>query len=148
MISLSTPILADTVARRLAAFTGGSIRIFAGTRPASANAAETGTLLGIATPAAVPGAGLPLYAFDGGFGISPADDVGFTALASGTAAWFRLVAPGDSGGDTSTESRIDGSIGTFAAPGDMAWMNTAIAAGNRYSLDTFNYFIHPIGPTP
>lgn len=148
MISLSTAVIQDTAARRIAIFGGGSIRIFSGARPVNASAAETGTLLGIATPGAVAGIGIPLYPFDGGFGIVASDEVGFIALASGTATWFRFVAPGDTGAATYTESRIDGSIGTFAVPGDMAWMTTTVVAGSRYTIDTFNYFIHPIGPTP
>lgn len=148
MIALSPSIVADTVARRVAEFNGGSIRIFAGARPATPGAAETGTLLGIATPGAVDGLGIPFHGFTGGFGLLVMDGVAFKALTNGTATWFRLVGPGDPGGASSAAPRIDGDIGTFDNPGDMAWKTTAIVSGSTYSIDTFNYFIHPIGPTP
>lgn len=148
MITLSPKLLSDAAAILAATFTGGSLRIFAGTRPAGAGYAETGTLLGIATLNADPSAGLQFQVFANGFGTTALSRVAFRALASGDATWFRLVAPGDTGGDSNTAPRIDGSIGAFDDPGDMAWLTTAVAAGGTYTIDSFNYFIHPMGPTP
>lgn len=148
MISLSAALLQNAAATLVANFNGGSIRVFAGARPVDASHAETGTLLGVVTPNAAEGAGLHFMAFANGFGAMVMDRMQFRALATGDAAWFRLVGPGDTGGDSNTAPRIDGSIGTFDAPGDMAWLTLAVSVGGLYTIDSFNYFIHPTGPTP
>lgn len=148
MISLSAALLQNAAATLVANFNGGSLRVFAGARPTDASRAETGTLLGVATVNAVDGAGLLFQPFANGFGVVVGQRVQFRALASGDAAWFRLVGPGDTGGDSNTAARIDGSIGTFNAPGDMAWLTLAVSTGGLYTIDSFNYFIHPMGPTP
>ena len=148
MISLSAALLQNAAATLAATFNGGTIRVFAGERPVDASHAETGTLLGVVTVNAVDGAGLHFQVFANGFGSIVTERAQFRGLDSGDATWFRLVAPGDTGGDSNTAARIDGSIGVFDDPGDMAWLTTAVSAGGVYTIDSFNYFIHPMGPTP
>lgn len=148
MISLSQALY-DQMATQLAeTFHGGFIRIFAGTRPATASHAETGTLLGVVSANAVDGAGLSFQRAADGIYVPLSVRLAFRGLAAGTAAWFRVVAPADTGAASTTEPRLDGYIGTFDEPGDMAWLSTHVTADVIHSLDSFRYIIHPMGPTP
>lgn len=92
-----------------------------GTQPTSANDAPTGTLLvtfyrdGVAL-------GLNLGdAVSGGsnqgaiVSKSGSETWTGTAVANGTAGWWRLRTPGDGGGSSTSDERIDGSISTAGA---------------------------------
>lgn len=143
-ISISTGTGNVLTAALAAALAGGSIRIFAGVRPTSTDAAETGTLLGVVTVGSVPGAGLHFTA--SGQTLYKADEPWvFKAIASGTAAWFRVVGAADPGGASVSAPRIDGSIGTPAAPGDMTWQTAAVEVDLHYTIDSFLYLLQPIG---
>ena len=148
MISLSAALLGQLTAQLVSMFNGGSIRVFAGPRPDDPSHAETGTLLGVVSVDATAGAGVHFVAGRNGFYNAPYEHLAFRASASGEARWFRLVGPGDTGSHSTSEPRIDGSIGTFEAPGDMAWATTTVTVGSFYTLDSFVYLIHPMGPTP
>lgn len=147
MIALSQALYDAMAAKLVATFNGGFIRLFGGTRPSSASEAETGTLLGIVSVGAAEGIGLHFLPASDGFYNLPTERMAFRGLADGTATWFRLVAPGDTGANSTTEPRIDGDIGTFDAPADMMWLSTVVGLGNSYTLDSFYYRIHPMGPT-
>lgn len=143
-IDLSTPLAQIQAAATAAALNGGFIRLFTAPRPAKSRNAETGTLLGIVTVGAVAGAGLHFVAVDGS--IVKANEVwAWKALASGDAAWFRMVQPGDTGEEDPSAVRLDGDIGTGVTPTDMVWDSPAVTAGVTYSEDAFTYFIQPVG---
>jgi hypothetical protein len=127
-------------------FAGGTIRLFSGTPPATASDAETGTLLGVVSVDA-SGNGLTFLASASYVYNPPAARWAFTGLASGNAAWFRVVAPGDSGQVSATEPRIDGTIGEFGGDADMQWTTTVVTAGITYTIDSFIYIVHPIART-
>lgn len=127
-------------------YTGGVIRVMSGAQPATADAAQAGTLLGVITLNGLPNAGLT-FAVDGPFVAKP---VGaqwrLTAVASGNAGWWRLVAsPRDDGGASYTVRRVDGAIGTNPASGaELILPSLAIVAGQQYPLDSFLFTIPPI----
>ena len=129
-------------------FDGGFIRLFSGSKPATSDMAETGTLLGIVTVGAVDGAGLHFDASGATLSKSAVEDWYFRALATGTVGYFRLVAPGDDGTADLDALRLSGTVGTAALPADMNWDSTAVVTGLAYSLDSFLYIINPIGDAP
>lgn len=129
---------------------GGAIRVFSGAQPASADQPEQGTLLGV-----VSVNGQPWTAGASGWGLH-FDPLGpymmqratetwlLSCIANGTAGWFRIVAnPPDNGQGSLTALRIDGAIGTPAAPSDMTWGNPAIVAGNSYPITNLFFAIPP-----
>jgi len=142
-IALSTGAGRAAIAALLAAFNGGSIRVFTGPQPATPDAAETGTLLGVFTIGAVDGSGLIFQAGTQQMFKPDGSVWAMRAVATGTAAWFRLAAPSDDGTLTNTQARVDGTIGIQSAPGDMVWDSTSINAGDFYTLDAFAYIIQP-----
>lgn len=129
----------------------GSIRIFSGPQPATADAAEQGTLLGVVTAgggawsAGSPDNGL-IYTRNGLYLVNDATQQWlFTALASGTAGWFRVVGnAADTGGNDITACRIDGAIGGTSDGKEMQWDSTTLSAGQLYSLDSFLFTLPPI----
>ncbi len=58
-----------------------------------------------------------------------------TAVATGTAGWFRLYTPGDTLAASTTDERIDGAIATAGAELNMA--STNIVASSVISINTF-----------
>lgn len=143
-IELSSGLSQQRIQALADAFSGGAIRIFAGTRPDSPDDAEAGTLLGIVTVDGLPDTGLHFVA--AGDALTKANEAWvFQALASDVATWFRVVAPDDTGTASLTQRRIDGDIGTTEAPGDMTWETIQVKKGVHYTLDSFVYFINPIG---
>ncbi len=121
-------------------FKDSVIEIYAGTRPASADSAVSGsTLLGTLTLAGgafTPGIatnGLNWdAAIDGSIDKPAADVWQFTGVAAGVAAWFRIKGNAVDAGASSTVSvRIDGSIASFG--GDATLSDTNIAVGKVYT---------------
>lgn len=127
-------------------FANGIIEIYSGTQPATANAAATGTLLGVVTTnggAFTPGSatnGLTFAAPASGIVSKSASTWRFTGLATGTAGWFRLKGNAlDDNGVSTTLPRLDGNIANTG--GDMSLSNTAIVTGSPNTIDTFSYEI-------
>ena len=118
--------------------TGGTLRIFSGTPPLSADDAEDGTLLMELTAGGAPGAGLT-FAEPSGARLSKATgEVWMTnsTEASGTATYFRFVAAGDDPMDSSGNMiRIQGSVGKVAS--DMNVSDPEIASGEPWVLNHF-----------
>ncbi|MGO9370682.1 MAG: hypothetical protein ACLQBD_01120 [Syntrophobacteraceae bacterium] len=139
----------------LITFTGGGfldlfencvLAIYSGAQPAGADAAENGTLLLLIT--------LASGSFAGG---SPANGLNFAspaivgvlskgsgiwsgnAVASGTAAWFRLYSNGyNVGADAGLVwNRMDGSIGISGSGADLIVATTALTAAAPYTVDAF-----------
>lgn len=129
------------------ALSGGFMRIFTGPAPAGPELAETGTLLGVVCVNGVSGAGLHYDALGNMLTKAGAERWIFQAAASGNAAWFRIVAPGDTGDDDPTAARIQGSIGTADAPGDMVWDTLAVTQGTHYTIDSLYMLVQPTTPT-
>lgn len=129
-----------------ATFANGIIEIYSGSQPSSADAATTGTLLGVVSTngaAFTPGTatnGLTwATAADGGVSKSTSNWQ-FTGIAAGTAGWFRLKGNAlDSNATSTTLPRMDGSIATSG--GDMSLSNTTVAVGAPNTIDVFQFNI-------
>lgn len=116
----------------------GFIAIYTGTQPASADTGATGTLLGTVS---VNGGGTGLTFDAASAGViskAAAETWRFTGVAAGTAGWYRFYPAGGTPGNLSTtEARIDGSIGTSGA--DMNVSNLAIEVGQINTIDSYTF---------
>lgn len=127
-------------------YAGGVIRVMSGSQPATADAAQTGTLLGVVTLNGTPNAGLT-FAADGPFVGKPLGvQWRLTAVTSGNAGWWRLVSsPGDDGGASYSSRRVDGAIGTTPSSGaELILPSLGLVAGQQYPLESFLFTIPPI----
>lgn len=124
------------------AMANGCIEIRTGTQPASADAAATGTLLGIVTLNS--GAFTPGSPTNGLTWTSAADGKvmkngtwSFTAIATGTAGWFRFKGNAlDNDLVSTTLPRLDGSI---AASGADLNFRTDLVTGAPTTIDSFSF---------
>ncbi len=115
---------------------GGFIKVFSGSAPSSADAAETGTLLwtiklnNTAT-------GLTLEANAGSNVVNkPGGDVwSGSVLASGLATYYRHVSASDTGAASTTEPRIQGTVGSVGT--DMLIADANLVAAAVQSLDYY-----------
>jgi hypothetical protein len=122
-------------------FKNGKIKIYSGTQPASANDAPTGTLLVTIT---VNGTSQGISfneASNGSISKNPTEVWSGTAVASGTAGWFRLQTYGDTESLSEADERIDGAIATSGAELNMS--NTYISAGAVQTISVFDITINP-----
>jgi hypothetical protein len=121
---------------------GFFIDIYTGTRPASPDAAATGTKLARITAAA--GARLHLEAAvtsAGRIDIEADEAWSAVGLANGTAGYYRLVTNSDDGTTLSTTAvRIDGTVATSG--GDATMTSTTVATGAPFTIST-GYFSLP-----
>ena len=121
-----------------AALSGNSeLRIFAGaSAPASADDAETGTLL-MTLSAGGTGAGLSFELPADGTVSKTAAEVWMTPAtdAAGTCKYFRLVTTTDAGDLSPSAPRVQGTVGLTGS--DMNLTNAAVLAGAPWTL---NYF--------
>lgn len=106
-------------------YTLGFIDIYTGSQPSSSNNASTDTLL--ATVSIDAGGGGLTFDTPSGvtMGIPGGINWQYIGLATGTAGWFRLRTATDTNVTSTTEKRIDGSVGTTS--GDMKISNINIA---------------------
>ena len=122
-----------------AALLNGKIRIFSGSEPASADAAEMGTLLCvIGKDGAGAGFSMDTTAVDGIVYKVVSDVLKGTNLATGTAGYYRHVGSADTGASSTTEPRVQGRVSTSGA--EMNLGSTALVSGieqplNEYSLN-------------
>ena len=118
----------EAVVTRLDAGAGpGTIQIRTGTQPATGDTAASGTLLGTLT--------LTKPAFGAATSASPAVATAATitqatAVASGTAGWFRAT-------DSAGNQVIDGSISASGGGGDMILSSTSIVSGGTISVTSW-----------
>lgn len=109
-------------------------------RPASADAAATGTLLSVVT---LNGTGEGLLFSESVNGVvSKPSGVVWKGVNgnSGTAAWFRFYEAGDTPTNASTTAaRFDGSISLTGGGGDMIAADVALTSGLEFSITGFNY---------
>lgn len=126
-------------------FSGGELRLFAGVRPATANRAQGANLLGRVRRIDPVDSTLRFVLVDSYVIKVPSDLWQFVCETPGNVGWWRLVAPGDTGGDSNTAARIDGDVGTAAAPNDLTLARTAFSANDTLPIDSFLYTIPPLG---
>ena len=127
----------------------GVICIYSGTQPATADAAETGTLLmkitesGLDFTGGVATNGLNMDASVAGvLSKTVAEDwegVGLTAAGTGvTAGWFRWYDNDETAGESTTAIRVDGAIGTSSSF-ELQMSNTTIVEDGPCTINTFTY---------
>lgn len=93
----------------------GEIKVYSGTAPATADAAATGTLLCTYT---VSSGGTKLsMAASAADGVLTKDSATWSGVpvATGTAGYYRHVAAGDTGASSTTEARVQGTVGQAGA---------------------------------
>jgi len=120
----------------------GVISLYSGTQPASADDAETGTLLGnisLSSGAFVGGSQTYGINFDvaaTGVLAKDVDEVwSGTAVATGVAGWFRFYDNTKTTGLSATAVRLDGAIATSGSELNMA--NTSVTLNGSITVDTF-----------
>lgn len=117
-------------------FSGGVIKIYTGPVPASADDAVSGTLLCTVSLNST-GTGITFdAATDGVLPKAAAEVWSGTNVAGGVARYFRHVAPGDTGALSTTQARIQGTIGV--AGDDMNFSSTTLANGATQTIDYYN----------
>lgn len=114
------------------------IKVFSGSEPATADAAETGTLLltitnnstatGLTWEAAATGRSALKKGSETWSGV---------VASSATAGYFRVLAAGDTGALSTTEARLQGVVGNTASA-DLFFTNPAFTFGDTKSLAAFS----------
>ncbi len=121
---------------------GGQIRIFSGSVPATADAAETGTLLCVITKngtASGSAGSTPTFSAAAVAGAlsKDVDPWNGVNVASGQASYYRHVVTGDTGALSTTEARLQGAVGVVGAELNLSSVNLvsgATQALNSYSI--------------
>lgn len=124
-------------------FAKGALYLYSGPQPATADAAVTGTLLGIVTHndvTFVPGGAADGLNFDtpvlGVLSKAAAENWRTTCDVAGTIGWARLVANAvDSFGSSTTLQRIDMSVATTGA--DLNLPSVVVIVGTPITIDVF-----------
>ena len=119
--SLATTLAAD--------YNSGSIRILTGAAPGTADAAETGTLL-VAVALAATAYGAP----SSGVITLAGTPLSGSIVATGTAGYGREVASGDTGVLSTTQKRMQFSVGTSAT--ELIVNTTAFTSGGTFTLNS------------
>lgn len=111
--------------------------IYSGVQPTAADDIPNGTLLAtISSSGDGTGATFDAAAANGVIAKTPAETWTGTALASGTAGWFRVRRAQDTGTTaSSTESRIDGAIATSGAQLNVG--SLTVSAGAPFVVTSF-----------
>jgi hypothetical protein len=115
----------------------GFIKIYAGVEPATADASLGSATLLCTLSNNSTGTGLTLEAAAAAGIIlkNAAETWSGNNVAGGVAAFYRHVAPGDTGASSTTERRVQGSIATAGA--DMNMSNTTLVNGAPQTLDYY-----------
>lgn len=121
-----------------AALNGGSLLLFSGPVPPTADAAATGTVLMSLTVGGDGTTGLTFGSAADGVISKSEDEVWATSAVdiSGTISYFRFVSSTDSDGDSTTEARIQGTAGIVGT--DLVLTSTEVTAGQPWTLNYFN----------
>ncbi|MBO7670859.1 MAG: hypothetical protein J6S60_09755 [Oscillospiraceae bacterium] len=125
-------------------FQNGVLAIYSGTQPASADDSETGELLCLITK---DGGGFTAGSPDNGLNFTRTEQAGTvskaegeewmgTAVANGTAGWFRFYDNNYTTGASETAKRFDGSIGT-STDAEMQITNPALTKGGKIVIEAF-----------
>ncbi len=118
-----------------AALNGGKIRILSGSPPADADAAETGTLI-VEISNGGAGINFEAAAVAGVISKLASETWSGTNAATLTATYYRHVAPGDTGVLSTTQRRIQGTVGTVGA--DMNLSSVALVSGAPQTIDFYS----------
>lgn len=120
----------------------GFIDFYAGAVPATADADVTGHTKLCRISKNSTGDGLEMDPPSGGIMSKPSGDVwSGVNLATGTATFYRHVAPSDTGAASTTQPRLQGSLGVAGADINIAIL--ALVLGATQPLDTY----HIVFPT-
>lgn len=115
----------------------GKILVYSGAPPATADAAPTGTLLLTVTNNST-GTGLTFAASASAGAITK--NLGETwsgsCVSTNTAGYYRFVQASDSGALSTTDCRIQGSVGTAGA--DLNLTTTSLINGTTYNVDNYS----------
>ena len=115
----------------------GFIKIYAGAVPASADDATGAAVLlsTISNASTATGVTMAAAAVDAAITKTVAEVWSGVNVAAGTASFYRHVAPGDTGVLSTTQARVQGSIGLAGA--DMNMTSTALANGATQTVDFY-----------
>lgn len=114
----------------------GSIKIYSGAAPASADDAPTGTLLcTVSNNGTATGLTFEAAAAGGTIGKAAAEVWKGTNAAGGVASYYRFVAAGDTGASSTTEARIQGTVATAGA--DLNLTSTTLTNGAEQKIDYY-----------
>lgn len=116
----------------------GFLKLYSGTEPATADADLGAAVLLVTISVNGAGTGLTFEpAAVSGILSKEGDEVWQgTVASSGTAAFFRFVAPGDTGAASTTEARLQGSVGVLGA--DLNLSSVALTASAVQTINHFN----------
>lgn len=117
----------------------GFIKLYSGAEPASADAAVTGTLL-CTISVSGNGTGLSLDTSAASGVLAKSAEVWSGAIvATGVAGYYRFSAAGDTGAASTTEERIQGSVGLAGA--DLNLSNTTLTTNASLTAQTIDYYV-------
>lgn len=102
----------------------GTVKIYTGSQPASANDAETGTLLATITLAD------PAFGAAASGVASATDPASVNAVATGTAGWFRVE-------DSTGANVMDGDCTATGGGGTMTLSTTSLVSGSPVDITSF-----------
>lgn len=125
-----------------ATFNTARIRIYSGTPPATADAALSGNTLLVEIADAGSNLTWDTAASGGVLAKAGASTYSGTNAATGTATFYRLVNNADAGGSSTTDPRIQGTVGTGGT--DMVLGSTALVSG---ATTTLNYWTQAFVPS-
>lgn len=146
MERISTAYVNEQMAQFAETFKNGVLAIYSGTQPASADDAETGTLLclitkggGAFTPGQ-PGSGLNFGTpVNGQINKADSEEWKGTVLATGTAGWFRFYDNSYTTGASTTAKRFDGNISTVLGDAtELQINNMSLVADDTSEVETFS----------
>ena len=117
---------------------GGVIRIYSGAVPADADASLGAAVLLVTISEDDLGTGISMdAAASNGVAVKNSGETWSGTVAStGTASFFRYSGLTDAGGLSTTERRLQGTVGTALA--DLLVSSTTFTATNLRQIDTFN----------
>lgn len=120
------------------ALAGGRINIYSGVAPGTADAAVGGATLlcSITLNSGATGIDMDTAAVNGVLSKAPAQVWSGVNAASGTAAWYRHVGPGDTGNSSTTAPRLQGDIAISGA--DLNISNVSLTAGATQTVDFYS----------
>lgn len=126
-------------------FALGFIKIYGGTVPATADASIGAATLLCTISVASGGTGITFDAAGAVAGVLPKEPTEVWSgvnVATGTGTFYRLVAPGDTGASSTTQPRVQGTIGVGGA--DMNVGSTTLTSAATFTL---NYFTQAFVPS-
>lgn len=115
----------------------GTIKIYSGTVPATADDAVGGATLltTITNNSTATGLTMEADAVGGVLSKTITEVWSGVNVAGGSATFYRHVAPGDTGAYSETQARVQGSVGVSGA--DMNLTNTALSNGATQTIDFY-----------